>query len=111
MQIPADDIMTTGGDNVDSEPDSRCAEGDNRHTRLVPQCFHCAPRAYIGYVLRVVLRSARVPPSENIAGDTHLVSQNNYGKLEQSYMGRWPDSPSAQRESGSETNDNGGYLH
>ena len=66
----------------------------------------CRSRAYIGYARNKASRSIVVcscASSENIAGDTHLASQNNYGKLEQSWMGSWPDSPSAQRESGSET--------
>ena len=75
------------------------------------------PRAYIGYArnqLRVVSRSAcvltsspgsllppemnarkgslgtrlHVCPSENIAGDTHLAFQNNYGTLEQVLYGQ-----------------------
>ena len=39
-------------------------------------------------LLRAYARGLRSAPSENIAGDTHLASQNNYGKLEQVLYGQ-----------------------
>ena len=59
---------------------------------LHPQCFNwghtCRPRYYakLASYARIRILYARglhSAPSENIAGDTHLASQNNYGKLEQ----------------------------
>ena len=43
-------------------------------------CYACS--------LRIYARGLHSVPSENIAGDTHLASQNNYGKLEQVLYGQ-----------------------
>ena len=61
----------------------------------------CRPRYYAKLVYARSLHSA---PSENIAGETHLASQNNYGKLEQVLYGQLARlSFRAARVCGSET--------